>query len=111
MDFFISIIVMATCYHATPGQCNSDYLTTASGRKIESTETAYSHRYMAVSRDMLKILPYGTKVCVIEAEVEEYKGTWTVADTMAERYTETIDFLINPGMPVQNSKVTLIKEE
>ena len=27
-------IVTATIYHATPEQCNADYLTTASGKKI-----------------------------------------------------------------------------
>ena len=111
LALLVTTIVTATCYHAVAGQCNDDYLTTASGKKIESTENAYDHRYVAASRDLLADYPYGTAILVTDAEVEEYNGIWYVEDTMNKRFTETIDFLINPDMQVQNSKVTIQKIE
>lgn len=92
------IAVTATVYHAVPSQCNDDYLTTASGREICSTDSAYSHRYVAVSRDLLEEFPYGTLIEVCGCDVEEYNGVWTVADTMNRRYEKAVDFLINPDM-------------
>ena len=89
-------LVTATVYHATKSQCDDDYLTTASGRKIKSTYEAYDHRYIAVSRDLLDLFPYGCKVEVIGTGI--YDGIYTVADTMNKRYTEYIDILINPDM-------------
>ena len=89
-------IVTATVYHAVKEQCNNDYLTTASGVKISSTNTAYNHRYLAVSRDLLDIFPYGT---IVEIEgCGELDGQWIVADTMNKRYKGYIDLLINPNM-------------
>ena len=111
LALLVTTIVTATCYHAVAGQCNDDYLTTASGKKIDSTETAYEHRFVAVSRDLLDEYPYGTAIIVSDAEIEEYNGVWYVEDTMNKRFTETIDFLINPDMQVQNSKVTINKIE
>ena len=89
-------IVTATVYHAVEKQCNNDYLTTASGVKINSTNTAYTHRYLAVSRDLLDVFPYGT---IVEIEGCGYlDGQWIVADTMNKRYKGYIDLLINPNM-------------
>lgn len=88
--------VQATCYHAVKEQCNDDYLCTASGLTINSTNTAYEHRYLAVSRDLLNIFPYGTEVYV--SGTSFYDGIWKVADTMNKRFSNRIDFLINPDM-------------
>lgn len=92
--------VTATVYHAVPEQCDEDYLTTASGRKIENTNTAYDHRYIAVSRDLLKKYNYGDKVLVTGTDI--YDGIYIVADTMNRRYKGYIDILINPGMKTGN---------
>lgn len=101
-------LVTATVYHAVKSQCDDDYLTTASGRKIKSTNEAYSHRYIAVSRDLRELFPYGCKVEVIGTG--KYDGIYTVADTMNKRYTEYIDILINPGMPIGKWENVVIKK-
>jgi 3D (Asp-Asp-Asp) domain-containing protein len=89
-------VVTATVYHAVEGQCDESPLVTASGAKISSTDTAYDHRYLAVSRDLLDMFPYGTMVEV--SGCGELDGVYTVADTMNKRYKGYIDLLINPDM-------------
>lgn len=92
----VTYVVTATVYHAVAEQCDSDCLVTASGRRIVSAERAYEHRYLAVSRDLLDVFPYGTKVVV--SGCGELDGEWTVADTLNKRYKGYIDLLINPDM-------------
>ena len=89
-------IVTATVYHAVEGQCDDSPLVTASGAKIASAESAYEHRYLAVSRDLLDVFPYGTMVEV--SGCGELDGIWVVQDTMNRRYKGYIDLLINPDM-------------
>ena len=89
-------VVTATVYHALEGQCDASPLITASGAKIASAESAYEHRYLAVSRDLLDVFPYGTKVEV--SGCGELDGVYTVADTLNKRYKGYIDILINPDM-------------
>lgn len=89
-------VVTATVYHAVEGQCDDSPLITASGAKIASAESAYDHRYIAVSRDLLDVFPYGTKVEV--SGCGELDGLYTVADTLNKRYKGYIDLLINPDM-------------
>ena len=89
-------IVTATVYHAVEGQCDDSPLVTASGARIKSTESAYDHRYIAVSRDLLDVFPYGTKVEV--SGCGELDGIYWVEDTMNRRYKGYIDLLINPDM-------------
>ena len=100
------LIVIATCYHAVASQTNDDPLTTADGTRIESTGAAYDQRILAVSRDLLPVLPYGTQV-VVECDREEINGVWTIHDTMNARYENTVDFLLNPGMPVFKEEITI----
>ena len=89
-------VVTATVYHAIEGQCDDSPLVTASGAKISSADTAYDHRYIAVSRDLLDVFPYGTMVEV--SGCGELDGYWVVQDTMNRRYKGYIDLLINPDM-------------
>lgn len=89
-------VVTATVYQAVEGQCDDNPLVTASGAKISSAESAYEHRYLAVSRDLLDVFPYGTMVEV--SGCGELDGLWVVADTMNRRYKGYIDLLINPDM-------------
>lgn len=89
-------VVTATVYHAVEGQCDDSPLVTASGAKIASAESAYDHRYIAVSRDLLDVFPYGTMVEV--SGCGELDGEWVVTDTMNRRYKGYIDLLINPDM-------------
>ena len=92
----VTYIVTATVYHAVEGQCDDSPLVTASGAKISSAESAYDHRYIAVSRDFLDVFPYGTMVEV--SGCGELDGVYTVADTLNKRYKGYIDILINPDM-------------
>lgn len=92
----VTYIVTATVYHAVEEQCDEDCLVTASGAKIASAESAYDHRYLAVSRDLLDVFPYGTKVEV--SGCGELDGVYTVVDTLNKRYKGYIDLLINPDM-------------
>lgn len=89
-------VVTATVYHAVEGQCDDSPLVTASGAKISSAESAYEHRYLAVSRDLLDVFPYGTMVEV--SGCGELDGVYTVVDTLNKRYKGCIDILINPDM-------------
>lgn len=89
-------VVTATVYHATEEQCDDSPLVTASGAKISSVESAYDHRYLAVSRDLLDVFPYGTMVEV--SGCGELDGVYMVADTMNRRYKGYIDLLINQDM-------------
>ena len=89
-------IVTATVYHAVAGQCDDSPLVTASGAKISSAESAYEHRYLAVSRDLLDVFPYGTMVEV--SGCGELDGIYCVVDTMAKRFKGYVDILINPDM-------------
>jgi 3D (Asp-Asp-Asp) domain-containing protein len=89
-------VVTATVYHATRGQCDNTPLITASGAKIASADSAYDHRYIAISRDLLDVFPYGTMVEV--SGCGELDGHWVVVDTMNRRYKGYIDLLINPDM-------------
>lgn len=92
----VTYVVTATVYHAVEGQCDDSPLVTASGAKISSAESAYEHRYLAVSRDLLDVFPYGTMVEV--SGCGELDGVYTVADTLNKRYKGYIDILINPDM-------------
>lgn len=92
----VTYVVTATVYHAVEEQCDGSPLVTASGAKIESAESAYDHRYLAVSRDLLDVFPYGTMVEV--SGCGELDGIYCVVDTMAKRFKGYVDILINPDM-------------
>lgn len=92
----VTYVVTATVYHAVEGQCDASPLVTASGARISSADSAYEHRYLAVSRDLLDVFPYGTMVEV--SGCGELDGYWVVQDTMNRRYKGYIDLLINPDM-------------
>ena len=92
----VTYVVTATVYHAVEGQCDDSPLVTASGARISSADSAYDHRYLAVSRDLLDVFPYGTMVEV--SGCGELDGYWVVQDTMNRRYKGYIDLLINPDM-------------
>ena len=103
-------VVTATVYHAVDGQCDNSQLITASGAKIASVESAYDHRYIAVSRDLLDAFPFGTRVEV--SGCGELNGEYIVADTMNRRYKGYIDILINPNMKIgkwEGARITKVK--
>jgi 3D (Asp-Asp-Asp) domain-containing protein len=95
-EIITTILVTATIYHADPKQCNSDYLTTASMKKI-NIENPSGHRWIAVSRD-LEDLGFVFDTDVIIDCCCELDGVWTVQDRMNKRWEKRIDFLVDSTM-------------
>jgi len=89
----ITALVTATIYHADPKQCNSDYLTTASMKKIDESNPQ-GHRWIAVSRD-LEALGFTFDTDVTIECCCPLDGVWTVQDRMNKRWVKRIDFLVN----------------
>lgn len=85
------IVVVATCYIPTSSQCDSTPAITASNKKID-TINPLKHRWIAVSRDLLKHLSFGDTVEVSGTGV--YDGKWIVNDVMNKRHKQMIDFLV-----------------
>ena len=88
--------VHATVYNAVPEQTNSDPGHTAFMFELD-LNNPYKHKIIAVSRDLLKEYPKGTKVCVAGTT---YDGIYIVMDKMNKRYTDRIDLLINEDMQI-----------
>lgn len=87
------VTVVATIYHAVPGQTDDTPNITATGFTI-NMDNPRSHNIIAVSRDLEKKgFKMGTKVCVTNAG--SMNGVWIVRDRMNKRWTNRIDFLVN----------------
>lgn len=90
--------VTATMYNPVTGQCDDDPLVTAGMFKI-NPERASEHKWIAVSRDLLKrwggIFNYGDKVYIKGAGHKD--GIYTIVDTMNKRFKNKIDFLETQG--------------
>lgn len=100
--------VHATVYNAVPEQTNSDPGHTAFMFELDLTNP-YKHKIIAVSRDLLKQYPKGTKV---QVSGTTYDGIFIVMDKMNKRYTNRIDLLINQEMQIGNwpdATITKIK--
>ena len=98
--------VHATVYNAVPAQTNSDPGHTAFMFELD-LDNPYKHRIIAVSRDLLKEYPKGTKVYVCGTS---YDGVYVVMDKMNKRYTDRIDLLINEEMQIGNWPNTTISK-
>lgn len=90
--------VTATMYNPVEGQCDQDPLITAGMYKIDPSRASH-HRWIAVSRDLLKRwggrFEYGDKVKIRGAGHKD--GIYTIVDTMNKRFTNRIDFLETKG--------------
>ncbi len=86
-------IVTLTTYKSVGSETDSHPRITASGFKI-SKKNPKKHRIMAVSRDLKKKYPFGTKLTIKNAG--KYNGEYVVQDVMNKRYKKRIDILINP---------------
>ena len=91
----VSETTIATVYNAVPGQCNSDYLHTASMYRI-CPETISADRILAMERTMMAEfgIAYGDTVLVRRAG--RFDGLWQVQDIMNKRFKgqHRIDFLV-----------------
>lgn len=90
-----SVIARSTAYNSTPGQTDATPFITATGTRTRPG-------VIALSRDLLRIFPYGTRVMI-----EDLSGRYSsmlkgrvfiVEDTMAARKTNSVDL----WMPTRN---------
>jgi 3D (Asp-Asp-Asp) domain-containing protein len=89
--------VTATVYRANIKECDGDYLTTASGLRLDSLNQ-YKHRVIAISTDLKRHLSWGDSVYVVGVGI--YNGWWQVNDAMNSRWRNKVDLLINSDMPI-----------
>jgi 3D (Asp-Asp-Asp) domain-containing protein len=111
MKLFIATIVVATLYNALPNQTDSSPLVTASGESINGL-CPESHRWVAVSPDLLEDFPFGE--CILVEGADEMNGIWRVTDVMNPRYTNYIDFLVEDTRKLgkwYDVKITLVNHE
>jgi len=98
--------VHATVYNAVPEQTNNDPGHTAFMFELDLINP-FKHKIIAVSRDLLKSYPKGTKVMV---KGTSYDGVYVVMDKMNKRYINRIDLLINQEMQIGSwPKATITK--
>lgn len=94
--------VTITTYNPVKKQCDSNPLITADGTKINLKKLKNKQiKYCAVSRNLLWIFPYGTKIHI------EGFGVYEVRDTMHKRFTHRIDILQHPSE--KNTKLEKVK--
>jgi 3D (Asp-Asp-Asp) domain-containing protein len=86
-------VVTLTTYKSIGSETDSSPTITASGFKI-SKNNPKKHRIVAVSRDLKKRYPFGSKLKIRNAG--KFDGEYVVEDVMNKRYTKRIDILINP---------------
>ena len=101
--------VTLTTYSPTEGETDATPHLTASGFKIDKNNPK-RHRIIAVSRDLKKKWPFGTKVRIKNAG--KYNGVYTVKDVMNKRHENRIDILIGEDdkqTKIKNVKITKIK--
>jgi 3D (Asp-Asp-Asp) domain-containing protein len=98
--------VKATYYNPTSGQCDKTPLITGSGYKINLKKLKNKDiKVVAVSRDLLKIYPYGSTIYVHQPV--HLRGTYKVEDTMNKRFTNRIDFLVYDKVKVDSVHISI----
>jgi 3D (Asp-Asp-Asp) domain-containing protein len=90
-----SQMVRYTVYNAEEGQTDASPLITADQSNIDVKELAIGNlRWIAVSRDLLKIYKFGDTIIVTGCTQDVYNGEWVIHDVMNKRFTKKIDFLV-----------------
>jgi len=101
----------ATTYYCNVGQCDNDPFITADGSVIDPVKLKNNEiRWCALSRDLIwdeyrqgihtegfrGLYEFGDTIMVISKTSPQISGKWVIHDTMNERYTNSIDFLMHP---------------
>ena len=101
----------ATTYYCNVNQCDNDPFTTADGSVIDPIKLKNKEiRWCALSRDLIwdeyrqtihkqgfrGFFEFGDTIIVKSNSSPQINGKWVVHDTMNKRYTNSIDFLIDP---------------
>jgi len=98
--------VKATYYNPTEGQCDKTPLITGSGYKINLRKLKNKTiKVVALSRDLLKIYPYGSEIYVHQPV--HLRGIYKVEDTMNKRFTNKIDFLVYDKLNVDSVHISI----
>ena len=100
--------VRVTYYNPDPKQCYGDPLVTADGSKISLTKLKQGKlKWIAISRDLKKIYPLGSRVKVVSEKFPKISGTYEVHDVMGPRARSSIDILLHEShghlFPVHNA--------
>jgi len=108
--------VTVTQYHPVTKQCDGDPLITADNSKINLSHLKKGRiRWVAVSRDLLKVYKYGDTVeLTVESGNRKINGRYVIHDTMNPRWTNRVDILTPIGEPVSkwtNVHIKKIKGE
>lgn len=106
--------VTVTRYNPEPSQCYGDPLVTADNSRIDLEKLeAGNLKWVAVSRDLRKYYPYGSKI-VILSDDPDIRGIWEVHDTMHEKWKARIDLLSPSSIRTgkwHNIDISLVDEE
>lgn len=88
--------VTITVYNATVGQCDNTPFGTADGSVIRPK---HPQRWCGLSRDLLKLFPYGSKINIRIPLAPYLDGEWIVHDTGKRSSRNHVDLLIsNPDV-------------
>lgn len=87
--------VRGTQYHPR-GKGSRNITADGSRIRVDSLK-AGKIRWLALSRDLLKLYPFGSRVHIQCEDYPELNGVWEVHDTMHSRHRNMVDFLCYPG--------------
>lgn len=98
--------IKATYYNPVQSQCDGNPLITGSGYRIDLKKLKKGEiKVVAVSRDLLKIYPYGSTIYVHQPV--HLRGTYKVEDTMNSRFRKRIDFLVYDKLNVDSVHISI----
>ena len=104
---FITHVTLTT-YNPVKEQCEGNPFVTADGTKINLQKLEKGHlRYVAVSRDLLWAIPYGSIIRI------EGHGEFEVRDTMNERFSHYVDILQDrkkKNFKKENIKIEVVRK-
>lgn len=100
----MTIDVTATVYWGVASQCDNRPNETADGTIFNPHDPS---RFIAVSRDLLELFPYGSIVYIYNCG--QFEGYYRVADTMNKRWTKKIDIITKPGVMARFDDVKIFK--
>jgi 3D (Asp-Asp-Asp) domain-containing protein len=96
----------ATYYNPVQSQCDGNPLITGSGYRINLEKLKKGNlKVVAVSRDLLKVYPYGSTIYVHQPV--HLRGTYKVEDTMNSRFKNRIDFLVYDKLNVDSVHISI----
>jgi 3D (Asp-Asp-Asp) domain-containing protein len=105
--------VTLTCYQPVAEQCDGDYLHTADNSEIDLKKLKSGKlKWVAISQDLLWLIPMGSKVKISDEESGKCYGIYTVKDKMHKRWNHRMDILIHPSSEeriyAENIRVELV---